>query len=85
MTVPDVSEAGIIQRLSPLFVRILEVPAFTADLSMADVDTWDSLAHLRILAAIEETFGIEIAFEDAVEMTTGGAILATIVKYLPGA
>jgi acyl carrier protein len=82
MTVRDVSDAGISRKLSPLFQRVLEVPEFTTDLSMAGVDTWDSLAHIRLLAAIEETFAIEIAFEDAVEMTTGMAILAKIAKYL---
>lgn len=82
MTRMDVSEAQIAERLSPLFRSILEVPVFTADLSMADVETWDSLAHVHLLAAIEETFGIEIAFEDAVHMISGRAMIETIVKYL---
>ena len=80
----DDSQGKISQRLSPLFERILEVPEFTTDLNMGGVDTWDSLAHIRLLAAIEETFGIEIAFEDAVEMITGTAIVAKIAKYLRG-
>lgn len=82
MSKPTESEQKIIARLSPIFREILEVPAFAEDLSMTEVDTWDSLAHIRLLAAIEEAFGIEIPFEEAVEMTTGDATLKKIAKYV---
>ncbi len=77
------SREQVIERLSPLFEQILAVPAFAPELDMVQVDTWDSLTHIQLLAAIEEAFGLEIGFEDTVDMTSGQAILDKIAKYLP--
>lgn len=32
--------------------------------SREDIDEWDSLAHLNLIAEIEEQFGVKIPFEE---------------------
>lgn len=79
------SDERIREILTPVFTGILGIQGFSVDLEMAEVDEWDSLAHVQLLAAIEAAFGIEIGFEDAVEMISGRSIVEKIAKYLPRA
>ena len=77
------SSDQIAEQLAPVFCGIIEVPSFSMELEMSAVDTWDSLRHIQLMAAIEELFGIEIGFEDAVEMISVRQIIVIIGKYLP--
>jgi acyl carrier protein len=38
------------------------------DLSMAEVESWDSLQHMSLVASLEETFGVEFTFDEIVSM-----------------
>jgi acyl carrier protein len=42
----------------------------TDSLAMANTDGWDSLKHMELIVSIEQTFGIELAFEEIVAMQT---------------
>jgi len=59
--------------LSELVARVFDLPLAAAAAARADATpTWDSLAHLRLLMAIEEEYGVtftpeEIADLDSVE------------------
>jgi acyl carrier protein len=50
---------------------ILNVPmgTITEDTKIADVEEWDSLAHVMIIGELE-SFGLSIPIEDAVELTS---------------
>ena len=39
-------------------------------LSMKDLVVWDSLKHMELIVSIEQTFGIELTFDEIVSMTT---------------
>ena len=39
-------------------------------LTMANTDGWDSLKHMELIVSIEQTFGIELTFEEIVAMQT---------------
>ena len=47
----------------------LNVPAdkVTSDLAIGDIPEWDSVANVRILQLLEETFDIEINVIDALD------------------
>lgn len=50
-----------------------------SDLKYQDVSTWDSVGHMALIAALEETFGIELHIDDIIDFasyTGGQAILA---------
>lgn len=59
------------EKIIALIENALEVPAgtITEDTMIADVEQWDSLAHVMIIGELEEKLGIAIPLEDAVELT----------------
>ena len=59
------------EKIIALIENALEVPAgtITEDTMIADVEQWDSLAHVMIIGELEEKLVIAIPLEDAVELT----------------
>ena len=72
----------ITNKLSEIFNEILDLKQFEFNLTMGDVQEWDSLRHIQLLSAIEEAFGIEIQFEDTIEMVSVESIINKIKKYV---
>lgn len=54
------TESDIIMALTPLFQDILDTPGLqlTPATSASDVPGWDSVAHITLVVAIEQRFGI---------------------------
>lgn len=50
----------------------------------ADVDGWDSLAHISLLAALEEKFNIQFSVEDSQHMKNVGDIVVIIKGLIEG-
>lgn len=46
----------------------------------SDVDGWDSLAHISILAALERAFKVRFSVADAQKMKNVGAMIDTIAE-----
>lgn len=51
--------------------------------SREDIDEWDSLAHLNLIAEIEEQFGVQIPFEETHEIRKLSDFLKYISKSKP--
>jgi acyl carrier protein len=53
-----------------LISEILQIPMseITEDLAMKDLDAWDSLKHMELIVSLEQTFGIQLSFDDIVAM-----------------
>lgn len=58
------------QQLNKILVEILEVneSEITDDMSTDTVDSWDSLNHLKLITAIESSFGIKLGMSDIENM-----------------
>ncbi|MHA1747375.1 MAG: acyl carrier protein [Promethearchaeota archaeon] len=76
------NDEQISRKLSEVFNEILDVREFKLSLTMDEVQEWDSLKHIQLLSGIEEAFGIEIQFEDAIEMVSVASIIDKIKKYI---
>ncbi len=65
------------ERIISLIEEALEVPAgtITEDTMIADVEKWDSLAHVMIIGELEEKLGISLPLEDAADLTGVGELL----------
>ena len=50
----------------------------TDDLAFESIPEWDSLNHVKLMLAIEQTYGKEVDEEQMVEMTTVAAIRAFV-------
>lgn len=59
-----------------LLSEVLQIPAskITEEMSMKDVDAWDSLKHMELIVSLEQSFGIDLSFDDIVAMQSVGEI-----------
>lgn len=53
-----------------LLAKVLQISPteITNALAMKDLEVWDSLKHMELIVSVEETFGIELSFDDIVAM-----------------
>ena len=76
------NDKQIIEKLSDVFHETLGINEFELSITMDKIQEWDSLKHIQLLSSMEHAFGIEIQFEDAIEMISGKSILNKIKKYI---
>lgn len=76
------NDEQILDKLSGVFKEILGIKEFELSITMDEVQEWDSLKHIQLLSSIEETFKIEIPFEDVIEMISVESIINKIKKYV---
>ena len=64
------------EKVEGLLAEVLQVPAaeITDDLSMKDVEAWDSLKHMELIVSLEQTFGLQLTFDEIVAMQSVGEI-----------
>ncbi|HET7228570.1 MAG TPA: acyl carrier protein [Longimicrobium sp.] len=65
-----------------LVSRVLGVPAqqLSDSTSNAQLGTWDSLAHITLVLEIESTYGVSVSVEEALGMTSVGAIKQVLAQ-----
>tara|TARA_B100000315_G_C14339576_1_gene478969 strand:- start:496 stop:738 length:243 start_codon:yes stop_codon:yes gene_type:complete len=76
------TEEQIIQILSDVFHKTLEIRTFELSITMDEVQEWDSLKQIQLVSGIESAFGIEIQFDDSIKMISGKSILNILKKYI---
>jgi len=67
----------VLPELQEVFRDVLDDPTLQIDRhsGTTNVRGWDSLAHVTLLAAIQQQFGIRIAVGEIAQLTDVGAIL----------
>jgi acyl carrier protein len=72
------------EKLQHVFATALALdPALVVDsLKYAESPAWDSVAHMALVAAIEEAFGIMIDAEDVIDMSSFEAARRIVAKYV---
>jgi acyl carrier protein len=67
-------------KLRAIMAKILRLPAerIGPDAAIGNVPNWDSTAHMRIMLALEDEFGIELNETQMVEMTSLAKIRAVV-------
>ena len=70
-------------RVIETFSRVLGLQAerITDDLRYATIPEWDSIAHMSVIAALEDAFGIMIDMDDVIDMSSVGKAREIIAKY----
>jgi acyl carrier protein len=81
MTVVDeMQDQALLDQLTPIFRDVLDndelvpVPAMAA----ADVDGWDSLAHIRLIISIEEALKVRFTADEVAALQNVGDLLVLI-------
>jgi acyl carrier protein len=72
--------APIFEQVRAIAADVLEVKAsaLSADSSPQTVDTWDSVHHLNLALALEESFGFQFSPEEMDQMKTIGQIAGIV-------
>lgn len=62
------------ERLRVLVAELLDLPPgeVTPEMRRADIETWDSLSHLRLITAIESEFGATFTMDEIAQLQTPG-------------
>jgi acyl carrier protein len=63
--------AEVTRNVEAILAEVLQIPAagISDDLMMKDMDAWDSLKHMELIVALEQTFGVELTFDEIISMT----------------
>lgn len=56
-------------------------PKDLAALKYQEVESWDSVGHMALIAALEEAFGIELDIDDIIEFSSYEAGKTILSKY----
>jgi acyl carrier protein len=57
-------------KVENLLSDVLQMRAseITDDLTMKNVDAWDSLKHMELIVALEQSFDVQLSFDEIVAM-----------------
>lgn len=71
-------------KVQEIFRDVFQAPALiiNPDMTANDVDKWDSLTHLTMIAKVEETFGFRFKLKEMVKMKNVGDMLTIINEKL---
>ncbi len=66
--------------LNALLVEVLRIPSerLSDELTMQDVEEWDSLRQMELIVAVEETYQIELSGDDIANMASISGIRKTV-------
>lgn len=78
------SNNSIVERTTAIFRTIFKDPnlTLTNSLTAKDVERWDSLNHVTLIAAIEKEFSITFKFKELNKMECVGDLLTLIREKL---
>jgi acyl carrier protein len=67
-------------RLTPIFHDIFddESLVLSPNMTASDVDEWDSLSHIRLVLAIEKTFGLKFNASEVAKLQNVGEFVDLI-------
>jgi len=73
------------RRIKQVMAEVLEVdPASIREgFQREEASSWDSMAHLRLVSALEETFGIRFTMREVGEMERFETIRRLVMERLP--
>lgn len=82
MTMPTADD--ILRQLEPIFQEILDIPDLhlTRSLNAKQVPEWDSLNHMRLLAAIEQQFAVRLASREVEALADVGDMADLVARKL---
>lgn len=67
----------IIEKLTPIFRNVLNLKdlTLTVDLNPDDVETWDSMANMTIVAEVQKAFNVKFSLKEMVKFSNVGSLV----------
>lgn len=72
-----------VQKYSEIFKTALNINAdkFTENLKYNEIDEWDSIGHMTLVAALEEEFKISLETDDIIDFSSFKKGIEILKKY----
>ncbi len=76
----------ITNKVQDIFREVFQAPELMIrpEMTANDVDKWDSLTHLTMIAKVEEVFGFRFKLKEMVKMKNVGDMLTIINEKMNG-
>jgi len=73
-----------VEEVNKILMELFKLPLAEVekDLTMNDIDGWDSLSHMNLIVTIEDACKIELSGDDIAEMISFEAIRKIVSKYM---
>ena len=70
----------IYERLNEVFQDVFDDDSLTVNpnTTAADIEDWDSLSHITLMAAVEDEFRMKFSMKEVVEMKNVGEMVSLI-------
>jgi acyl carrier protein len=70
----------IYERLNDIFRDVFDDDSIsvTTNTTAADIEDWDSLSHITLMAAVEDEFRMKFSMKEVVEMKNVGEMVTII-------
>lgn len=74
--------ASINERLNEVFQNVFDDEDITVDRDTTadDIEDWDSLEHIRLIAAVEREFGVKFTMKEVSAMKNVGEMMDIIAE-----
>lgn len=78
------TQAAILERLQEIFRAELDDDDLVIGMNtrQADLNAWDSLAHIRLISAVESEFGFELSLKEIEEINSVRQFVDAIRDHL---
>lgn len=75
------TRAEIFEKLDEIFSDVFDEPICVCEeTTSADIDDWDSLTHITLIAEVEGAFGMKFSMKEVLEMKNVGEMADIIEK-----
>lgn len=70
----------LLQELTPIFCDVMDLDSIhlTPETSAADIEAWDSLAHIQLVMALSKHFHVTFTTQEITSWQTLADILSTL-------
>jgi acyl carrier protein len=78
----EMTQAEVYARLTPIFHDVFDDESIVVKPTTvaADVDGWDSLAHIRLVVALEQAFHVRFTAAEASSFENVGQVVNSIIQ-----
>jgi len=72
-----------LEKYDSVFIDVLEIEQadLTDSLEYQSIDTWDSVAHMALIAELEDLFDISLEMDDVIDFGSYKTGIKTLEKY----
>lgn len=73
----------VMEKINGVFHEVFEDDSLvvTDQTTASDIEDWDSLAHLQLIAQIEQTFGIKFSLGEITGFANVGEMCDSVIKH----